>query len=133
MIDKYRGKRVDNEEWIYGYFWTFNIGMPDFIRVIENEKPVDYEVHPETVGQCLGMKDMNKNDIYNGASIRYWNEDRSVSAIHRVMWDESKMGYVLSQDGMGDADEGYWVRDWLISRAEILHEDLPLLSNTKGG
>lgn len=88
------------------------------------------EVIPETVGRWTGLKDKDKKDIYNGASIRYWSDDRKSSAIHKVIWDDSKMGYVLSQEGMGDADEGYWMRDWYTSRAEVI--DAPELLTPAG-
>lgn len=48
----FRGKQVENGEWVYGYYW--NNGFSNhFIRTTrETSKNIlkDYEVIPETVG-----------------------------------------------------------------------------------
>jgi uncharacterized phage protein (TIGR01671 family) len=62
---KFRGKRIDNGEWTYGYFfkiwertyilWGTTNGVPNMI-----------EVHPKTVGHPTGLKDHKGKDIYEG-------------------------------------------------------------------
>jgi uncharacterized phage protein (TIGR01671 family) len=65
---KFRGKRVDNEEWVYG-------DLVHTTRVLNGKKThhvligVDLEldeVHPETVGQLLGLHDKDGNIIWEG-------------------------------------------------------------------
>ena len=66
----FRGKRKDNGEWVYGNLIKRKIWSSEFyvIRVEDNgfDSYVEYEVIPETVGQCTGLEDKNGKLIFNG-------------------------------------------------------------------
>lgn len=63
----FRGKRIDNGEWIYG-----GISVFDGIFEMFDSDSVDnscYEVEPETIGQYIGHCDSNGKRIFEGDAI----------------------------------------------------------------
>lgn len=78
---KFRGKRIDNGEWVYGYYFKTPLtdensgedvdGGLFFLCGIErhcisNENGAVFVVDPETVGQYICGTDMYKAEIYDG-------------------------------------------------------------------
>lgn len=64
---KFRGKRLDNGEWVYGYAAKFAHGTVPVILEDSEENGIDSrKVISDTVGQFTGRHDTNGNEIYEG-------------------------------------------------------------------
>lgn len=84
---KFRGKRLDNGEWIEGDLLRMNYHW--FIFPDPAPEGIDkYEVDPATVGEYTGLKDRNGKEVYEGDVIKIPETDFNAEIIGRVLFEE---------------------------------------------
>ena len=79
MESLYRGKRIDNGEWVYGNLIGEDVIVPKgqefYIEGHYLDSGLDmYIVDPKTVGQYTDLKDKNDKKIFKGNIVKCYDE-----------------------------------------------------------
>lgn len=117
MQDRYlfRGKRIDNGEWVIGNCIDDGVTGQVFIHTVGNSvnesdkvgeegclQFVAFEVAPDTICQCTGLKDKNGNLIWENDIVAYWDSYSTESGlaeadcIGKVVWDDETISFQVT-------------------------------------
>lgn len=132
----FRGKRLDNGEWIEGNFYESGISGVFIFRnetrktidartgeITLRDEPIPFEVRPSTVGQYTGLMDKNDKPIFEGDVVQ-WHErqfdGKDVPVCDAVVYEEG--GFAVS---------AYFLSNWLLDsiHGNIQLSDVEIIGN----
>ena len=119
----YKGKRLDNGEWVYGLPYKAKYGC---ISSIVNDDEERFLVFPETVGQYTGLTDKNGKKIFEGDIVTI-PDSKKMGLPALIRYDYVRATFEVSRSGYNplsliDAREFYEVIGNIHDNPELLKE-----------
>lgn len=100
---KFRGKRKDNGQLVYGFFFRIGLGNLRYVSAIqeidERNIPVQHEVVPDSVSQFTGIKDCDGLEVYAGDEVKSIGAGRISGVV--VFWNGAF--WISGKEKNGDA------------------------------
>lgn len=134
---EYRGKRVDNGEWVTGFLvkQLGDIGFEsddngeDFFLIGEHIEEM-FEVIPETVGQATGLYDKDKTPIYEDDVVKEYTKPGYVNheELFKVIFCKDFCRYELTPNDFNTHKLTYYTRCKVVGNIhenpELLHKEM---------
>lgn len=126
-VIKFRGKRVDNGEWVYGDLiqsfcddkaYIDSNNCFDIKHILVNP-PI--EVDKETVGQFTGKTDDGEDDLYDGDIISFDYELESYIGV--IKWFAETYEFVVTPNGWSISLSLYEIDD-AVTKLGNIHDNL---------
>lgn len=117
----FRGKRLDNGEWIYGSL--LNFGGEYEISDCNTVDYSRYEVDPSTVGQYTGMQDIGGEKIFEGDVV---NVLFGATCSVLMMVHQYRGAWCITEID-GDTETNHLLSDYMVRIHTNIHDNPELL------
>lgn len=115
----FRGKRLDNGEWVYGHYADYihpdcGCQRPSIIYTLLDIGNMIVAVDPSTISQFANVTDCNDKEIYEGDILRNevydWNNEKLGYGYYEVYWEDAENGFHISP--INETAEVEEIRKW---------------------
>ena len=125
----YRGKRLDNGQWIEGSLIGEDVIVGKIVDFEEDYFTTEfwYKVDPEKVCQCIGISDKHGIEIFEDDIVKYFEPHSKTWHTRIVRWDWRFAGFGLFDKESEWCKESDWLKIKDIEVIGNIHDNKELL------